>query len=212
MVGEIKNLAVGLPKNVYYNNDQHVMRSAICKQSTEMVYLRKEGFEGDGVADLKHHGGPERAVCLYPYEHYSYWENEFHKQLEPATFGENVTVSNMIEKDVYIGNIYRIGEATVQVTQGRVPCNTISNRAEIPLLLKRIMETGYTGYFCKVLEEGTIEQTSTITLLDEDPKKVSVLFANQTFFHNKKDIPAIHKILEVDALAGEWKERLEKLI
>lgn len=206
---EIKNLSIGLPKKLKYG-DQKEIETGICKNSVEEAFLTKDGFIGDGVADLRYHGGPDRAVCVYPYEHYLLWEEEFGTALPSATFGENLTVMNMLEKAVHIGDIFQLGEAVIQITQGRIPCSTITKRTNNPLLLKRLVETGFTGYLCRVLEEGTVRKNSPITLIESDPHKVSVLYANEVYLHKPKDVEGIERILAVDALADNWKEFLTK--
>lgn len=212
---ELKNLSIGLPKNLNYSTDK-IMETGICKESIDETFLTKDGFRGDGVADLRYHGGLDRAVCVYPHEHYSLWEKEFNKPLSSATFGENLTVTNMLEQNVHIGDIYRLGDAVIQITQSRIPCSTISKRTELPFLLKRMVETGFTGFLCRVLEEGTVRKDSSITLLQSHPKQVSVLFTNQLYFHYPKDVDGIKKLLDVQELALVWRdiltERLEKLI
>ncbi|WP_338752753.1 MOSC domain-containing protein [Bacillus sp. FJAT-52991] len=212
---ELVNFATGLPKKMKYGQDKE-MDTGICKESVNEAFLTKEGFIGDGVADLKHHGGPDRAVCVYPYEHYKLWEQEFQTTLPTATFGENLTVTHMLEQDVHIGDIYQLGDAVIQITQGRVPCSTITKRTNLTPLLKRIVETGFTGYLCRVLQEGTVQTNSSITLLEPHPQQVSILFANQIYFHRQKDIEGIKKVLAVQELAEEWRKqlagRLERLI
>ena len=205
---ELINFSIGLPKIMKYENDKEI-NTGICKQKTEEAILKKEGFLGDGVADLRYHGGPDRAVCVYPYEHYSLWEKEFKKPLPPSNFGENLTVTNMLEKDVHIGDIFRLGEAVIQITQGRVPCSTITKRTNNPFLLKRMVQTGFTGYLCRVLEEGMVRKDSKITLLESHPKQVSILYGNEIYFHRQKDIEGIKKVLAVEELAIEWKDKLE---
>lgn len=205
----IHNLSIGTPKTLKYGNGKE-MQSAIEKQAVERVFLAKEGFHGDQVADLKHHGGPERAVCIYPAEHYLLWEQEFQKPLPPATFGENLTVSGMLEQDVYIGDIFRVGDAIIQVTQGRVPCQTIDRRLDMTPLMKRMVKTGFTGYLCKVIKEGEIRADSDIELMESHPEQISVLYTNEVNFHRPKDIEAMAKILKVDALADEWRKHFEK--
>lgn len=187
------------------------MSTAICKDPVSEAVLTKEGFSGDGVADLQHHGGVDRAVCFYPYEHYGMWEKEFNVKLPASALGENLTVTGMLEEEVCIGDIYQIGDAVVQITQGRVPCSTISIRNGVNTFLKRIVETCYTGYFGRVMEEGTIRTDSKLTLLERHPEQVSVLFANQTLFHDQKNRDAIRKILGVKELASVWRTKLEKL-
>jgi MOSC domain-containing protein YiiM len=204
---EIINFAIGLPKTMPYGN-QKEMETGICKNKTEEAFLTKEGFCGDGVANLKYHGGPDRAICIYPHEHYRLWEQEFDISLPPSAFGENLTVTNMLERDVCIGDVYQLGEAVIQVTQGRIPCSTITRRMNVQGLLKRIAETGYTGYFCRVLKEGTVRHHSNIQLMKRHPQQVSILFANEIYFHRQTDVEGIKKVLEVQELANQWRESL----
>jgi MOSC domain-containing protein YiiM len=206
---ELKNLSIGLPKKMNYGADKE-LETGICKDTVEEVFLTKDGFQGDGVADLKHHGGLDRAVCVYPYEHYARWEQEYNNPLPNAAFGENITVTHMLEQDVHIGDIFRLGEAVIQVTQGRIPCSTITKRTDLPPLMKGMVETGFTGYLCRVLEEGIVREDSAITLVESHPQQVSILFANQLYFHRPKDIEGIQKVLAVKELAQDWRGRLTK--
>ncbi|MEH7097114.1 MOSC domain-containing protein [Neobacillus vireti] len=207
---KIINLAVGKPKESNWNNKKE--QSAIGKTSLQAVELKKSGFIGDDVANHQFHGGPDRAVCLYPFEHYSYWEDIFQKKLILPAFGENITATGMAEEQVCIGDIYKIGDTIVQVAQGRVPCSTISKYNEENQFLKKVVETTLTGYFFRVLEEGTIMFDSEITLVEKHSKEISVSFATQILFHQKQDIKSIEKILTVDALAEDWKNRFLKLL
>lgn len=210
----LRKLSIGMPRTLKTTDDKEFV-SAICKQEVDEVFLSQNGFIGDGIADTKHHGGPDRAVCLYPSEHYTFWEKELSCTLSPSTFGENLTVDGMLEVNVCIGDVYQVGEAVIQVTQGRVPCSTISQRTGLPELMKGMIKTGFTGYLCRVLEEGIIRSDSTITLLQRDPNNVSILYANEVYFQRPKDQKGLKRILKVDALAEEWQDmltkRLEKL-
>ena len=206
----IHTLAVGMPKELHYGNGRSMITS-IEKREVHEVYLATQGFEGDDVADLKHHGGPDRAVCLYPMEHYIQWEKEFDKKLPIAAFGENLTVTNMLEVDVCIGDVYKVGDAIIQITQGRIPCSTIDKYTEANTLLKRLIETGYTGYLARVLDEGTIRIDSTIEIVERHPARLSVLHCNEVYFKNNDPL-AMKRIQAVDVLAEDWKQKLEKRI
>lgn len=207
---KIINLAVGKPKEYNWNSTKEL--SAIGKSFVQVVELKKYGFVDDDVANHKFHGGPDRAVCLYPFEHYSYWEEMFQKKLILPAFGENITATGMVEEQVFIGDIYEIGDTIVQVTQGRVPCATISKYNQEKQFLKKVVETTLTGYFFRVLEEGTIMFDSEINLVEKHPKEISVSFATQILFHQQQDKTSIEKILTVDALAEDWRKRFLKLL
>ncbi|OCA90801.1 sulfurase [Bacillus sp. FJAT-27225] len=207
----IVQFSLGKPKKFLHNGKAY--RSAIGKEPVLEAYLYKEGLAGDGVAHPAFHGGPDRALCLYPYEHYAKWEAEFGKKLEPPIFGENITATGMLEKDVHIGDIFKIGNATVQVTQGRIPCSSISRYNDIDVFLKRAMETCLTGYFFRVLEEGSINREANIELIQKHPKGISVLSAAEIILHKKRHNQAlILEVIDIPELAEEWRRSLKKLV
>ena len=189
---ELKNFSIGSAKPMKYGDGKE-MNTGIRKESVEEAFLTREGFRGDGVADLRFHGGPDRAVCVYPYEHYARWAEEFERPLPASTFGENLTVTNMLEADVDIGDTFQLGEAVIQITQSRIPCSTITKRTNHPFLLKRMVETGFTGYLCRVLEEGKVRRDSKITMIERHPKQVSIQFANEVYFTTPKILKALKR-------------------
>ncbi|WP_026694949.1 MOSC domain-containing protein [Peribacillus kribbensis] len=205
-IGTISSLNIGRPELRKYNN--MVMNTAIAKKPAPSAELGYDGFNGDGVANLKFHGGPDRAVCFYPLEHYSFWEKEFDKELDVPAFGENITVENMLEKDVFIGDIFSLGQAVVQITQGRIPCATISMQNNVPLLLKRILDTGYTGYFARVLRPGAVGGVSTIKLIERRQEEITILYANRVMLQNIDGRKGTEAILSAEGLAEDWKKRL----
>lgn len=209
-MAKILYLNVGKPELKNWKGKEE--QSAIGKKSVKQAYLTRNTFEGDGVAATEYHGGPDRAVCFYPFEHYQKWSAEFNKNIEAPTFGENISAIGMKEDDVYIGDIYRLGEATIQVSQGRIPCSKISKNNELDLLLKRVVQTCYTGYFFRVLEEGMVNEDAEIVLLERKQEDFSILMANEIFFHRRNDVKAIESLIGTEGLAEAWKEELNKLL
>lgn len=205
---KIKGLHIGEPKLESLSGRS--MITAMDKQAVQKIHLSRKGFNGDGVGDLRHHGGSDRAVCFYPDEHYIQWEQEFGKVLKRPAFGENLTVSGMKESEVYFGDIYQIGTSIVEICQGRIPCATISHFNEVPAFLKRTVETGYTGYFARVIEEGTIERESTILLKERVQEDYSIERGNRLLLHNEGNQADIAGMLMLDSLANDWKRRVEK--
>lgn len=184
--------------------------TAMDKQAVQSNYLSHRGFNGDGVGDLRHHGGSDRAVCFYPDEHYVKWEQEFGKVLNRPAFGENLTVTGMKESDVYFGDIYQIGTSVVEICQGRIPCATISHFNEVPTFLKRTMETGFTGYFARVIEAGTIDSESVVYLKERVQEAYTVERGNRILLHNNGALTDIEGMLMLESLADDWKKRLNK--
>lgn len=149
---KILSLNVGMPKQIQFN--QKDVSTGIFKSATdEYLYLSYLNFEGDGQGDLVHHGGKEKAVCVYPYEHYPFWENELRRPLDYGAFGENLTIKGLLESDVCIGDVFKLGKAIVQVSQPRQPCYKLSIKYGVPDMPLKVQQTGYTGFYFRVLEE-----------------------------------------------------------
>lgn len=204
---EIIYLSKGLPKNSVYKDETYL--SGIWKEQCEELFVGFDQISGDQVANPEYHGGSERVVCVYPFEHYAHWENVFDKTLTPSAFGENLTVLGMKEDQVCIGDVYQIGEAVLQVSQGRYPCSTINKRNNNNLLLKRIVGTGYTGYFFRVLEEGKITADSQIKKLVSHPEQITVSSIHHLYFHDSSpSMEVIEKIVGIEELAGQWRKYL----
>ncbi|WNS73808.1 MOSC domain-containing protein [Bacillus sp. DTU_2020_1000418_1_SI_GHA_SEK_038] len=210
MGNQILALNIGRPNLHLW--DGVTFNSAIRKRPVSEVLLTKDGFKGDSVGNPEVHGGPDRAVCLYPIEHYEQWENEFQKPFQMPAFGENISVADHQEKDVYIGDIFSLGEAIIQVSQGRVPCTSISKHNKAENLLSRVVETGYTGYFFRVLQEGIVKADSSLTLMERRQEKFSVLAGNQLMFHDRKNREAIEELIQLEELAEVWRNRLMKAL
>ncbi len=153
----VESLNIGLPKKEIFHGREII--TGICKQPvTGRLHLERSGFEGDGVGDLKHHGGNDKAVCVYSLEHYPYWEDVLGIKLPAAAFGENLTVSDLKEEDICIGDIFELGTALLQVSQPRQPCRTLAARYGRDDLVKLVADSGYTGFYFRVLKEGIVEK------------------------------------------------------
>ena len=120
------SINIGIPKKVAYGSSSFMV-SAIKKKSVSgAIFLRNEGLEGDGWADLRFHGGVDKSVCAYSKQHYCYWEQELSKSLLPGAFGENFTLTNVDETTIFLGDIYRSGDVEIQVSQPRIPCHKLN--------------------------------------------------------------------------------------
>ncbi len=123
------------------------------------VRLGREGLTGDAQGDRKRHGGVDKALHHYPREHYSAWRNELGSAAVLSrwgAFGENLSTSGLTEADVAVGDVFRIGTALIEVSQGRQPCWKLNIRFGVPDMAKRVQASGRTGWYYRVLEEGVI--------------------------------------------------------
>ncbi len=206
----IESLNISLPKKERFGGLEIV--TGICKKPVRgPLILKKLGFEGDGVGDTKHHGGPDKAVCIYCFVHYPYWEDVLGISLPVAAFGENLAVSGISEEDVCIGDVYQLGTALIQVSQPRQPCKTLAARFGRADIVKLVVDSGRTGFYCRVLEEGAVENTGPFTPKERHSLQITVAYANLIYHHDKKNGVGIKKVLEVKALSESWRRSFEEL-
>ncbi|MFP5503622.1 MAG: MOSC domain-containing protein [Candidatus Sericytochromatia bacterium] len=172
------------------------------------VWLGAEGLEGDGVADRRVHGGPEKAVLVYGAPHYPAWEHELGLVLPPGAFGENFTVSGQTEAEVCLGDIYAVGEALVEVAQPRQPCWKLSRRWRVPDLAVRVQASGRTGWYLRVHREGRVAAGDRLILLDRPHPEWTVAEANAVM-HARGEDRAAAALAACPALAPGWRKTLE---
>jgi len=205
---EIASLNVGKPRAATYQNKE--ILTAILKLPIQgKVWLSSVNFDGDAQGDLIHHGGIEKAICVYAHEHYAYWAGVLGQPLAYGAFGENLTTRGMTEEEVCIGDTFRFGEAIVQVSQPRQPCYKLSMKYGLPDLPLQVQETGYTGYYLRVLQEGTVAREDGLIRLSRHPLGVTVAYANRIMHRDKRNEAGIREILAVDALSVSWRETLQ---
>ncbi len=206
----VESLNVGLPKKEIFDGKEII--TGICKGPVSVsLHLGKLGFDGDGVADTKNHGGPDKAVCVYSLDHYPYWGELLGIKLPPAAFGENLSVSNLKEEEVCIGDIFLLGTAAVQISQPRQPCRTLAARYGRNDLVKLVVNSGFTGFYFRVLQEGIVEMGTPLVLMEKDPHEISVAFANRIFHHDRKNREGIESVLAIPALSEAWQRSLRKI-
>jgi MOSC domain-containing protein YiiM len=164
--------------------------SAIAKRPVAVATLRLDtlNLEGDRQADLRVHGGPDKAIYAYPAEHLPHWNDEFGgdplrpsaqaRPFGPGTFGENLTTTGWLEDMVRIGDVWSWGEALLQVTQPRAPCFKLAMVTGHPELVKRFVESGRTGWYLRVLRPGTVPVAGPILVVERQPGAATVLQAH----------------------------------
>ncbi|MDU0202938.1 MOSC domain-containing protein [Paenibacillus sp. MAH-36] len=209
MTLEIVSVNVGKPQIVEYQGKELV--TGIYKSPvSSSLYVSKTQLDGDGQADLTVHGGVDKALCVYPEEHYAYWEEVLGRKLEAGAFGENLTVRGFLETDVCIGDIYAIDEVIVQVSQPRQPCFKVGKRLEWAKTPLQMQETGFTGFYFRVLQEGFLSINSQVKLVAKDVDGVTLAYANQIKYHDKMNKDGAQRLVRTEALSESWKKSFTK--
>ncbi|MDJ0978035.1 MAG: MOSC domain-containing protein [Erythrobacter sp.] len=155
--------------------------SAIAKYPHEgTVQLLEEGFAPDEQADRRVHGGPHKAVHLYPLDHHAVWREELQDESarafldEPGAFGSNLSVSAIRESDVFIGDRFRLGTALVELSQPRQPCWKVDHRFGVKGMTARIVKTGRSGWYFRVLEIGEVQAGDALERVEDGDRDWSV--------------------------------------
>ncbi|CAM4121361.1 MOSC domain-containing protein [Paenibacillus alkaliterrae] len=204
----VKSLNRGITETFTYG--KKIYQSAIKKQSVkDPLFLSKLGLVGDEQA-YEHHGGENKALCLYPYDYYDHWRNMFKNMVEAALFGENLTVVGLTEDKAHIGDIFSFGEAIIQVSEPRNPCYKLAAKYEVPDLILKVRNTGYTGFLLRVLKEGMVSASDYLTLIEPHPQQVSVSLVNDLKFHDRFNPEKLNKVLQVKELSESLRNALKE--
>lgn len=206
---------VGLPREIIYKGK--LVTTGIFKEPVEgRIKLRTLNLDGDRQADLSVHGGPSKAVYAYPSEHYEYWRAEFSElDLPWGMFGENLTTEGLREDTVHIGDRFRIGSAEVVVTEPRMPCYKLAAKFGTDDIISRFLQSGRTGCYFAVVQEGEVRAGDKIVLLGRDGHDITVADITRLYVRDKDDLTTLRRVVQVAALPERWRgyfvKRIEKL-
>jgi len=199
-----------------FSSSNETWMTAFYKETVNgRVGVRLLGLEGDGQADRVHHGGIDKAVCVYSADHFPYWRNELSlPDFGAGAFGENFTVSGIVEADVCIGDIWRLGTVDLQVSQPRQPCWKLARRWNKKDLALRVQNNGFTGWYFRVLSEGDVEAGMAMKLQERSRPEWTVERANQIMHHDIANHDDAAEPASLSALSESWQttliERIEK--
>ena len=210
----IESIQTGQPRTLGRADAEDPMErtwtSAIAKEPVEgRLWTGHEGLSGDSQVNRKVHGGPERALLLYCAAHYPKWRAEWgSKDRGPGGFGENLTVSGLDETTVCVGDMFQVGDLRLEVSGPREPCLNLVRRHRRPELIDRVMATGRSGWYVRVLNEGWLEKGLPITLLDRPYPQWPIARA-ATVKRERTSRPEEAALLaSCPALLADWRARL----
>lgn len=203
---QIVSLNVGLPRT-YQDRGREIVTGIFKAPVSGPVVLQRLNLDGDRQADLEVHGGPYKAVYAYASEHYPFWQKEYPEmELPPGMFGENFTTEGLFESDACIGDHYRIGEAVVMVRQPRLPCYKLAFRFDHDDILKRFVESGRSGIYFSVLENGPVNTGDTIVRVHQDEDRLSIADVNLAYRRSAGNLPLLRRASQHQMLAPGMRE------
>jgi MOSC domain-containing protein YiiM len=170
------------------------------------VMLRTLNLDGDRQADLSVHGGPSKAVYVYPSEHYDYWRRELPEvELPWGMFGENFTTAGLFESEVNIGDKYRVGSAVVVVSEPRMPCYKLALKFGRPDIIKKFLASERTGFYFAVSQEGEVGEGDLIHQLEQSERGLKVSHVTQLYTREKNNAALLRRAIDDEALPESWR-------
>ncbi|MFL6514019.1 MAG: MOSC domain-containing protein [Chthoniobacterales bacterium] len=203
---KLLSVNVGGPREVKWQGRS--VRTSIFKAAVDgPVHVAKLNLDGDEQSDLAVHGGVDKAVYLYPSEHYPFWRERFpNLQLGWAALGENLTTEGILEQTTNIGDRFGIGTAEFVVTQPRMPCYKLGIRFGDASAIKMLLQSGRTGFYFSVSKEGTITAGDPIRLLEQDNRHVSVTDIVELYSGATRNTDLLALATELPSLPLSWRD------
>jgi MOSC domain-containing protein YiiM len=207
---KLVSVNVGLPQTVAWKG-RSVQTGIFKRPINNRVQVRTLNLDGDRQADLSVHGGPDKAIYIYPAEHYDYWRGELPgTELAWGMFGENFTTEGLLEETVNIGDRFRIGSAAMLVTQPRVPCYKLAAKFGREDIVKRFLASGRSGFYVRVLQEGEVGVGDMIELLSRGREAVTVADLARLYSGERQDLDLLQRAVQVEGLSASWREALQQ--
>lgn len=203
---------IAQPRDVAWRGN--TVCTSIFKQPTAgPVAVLAEHLAGDGQADLRHHGGPDKAVYAYPSEHYPYWAGHVPREkLVPGAFGENLTTAGLLESEVRLGDCFRVGSAVLMARQPRLPCFKLNIRFDDEQMVRRFQQAGRSGIYFSIVQPGTLQAGDALALVQRSEFAVTIQQVVDNYYLPEKDLPAIRALLAVPFLRPSLREQFRAIL
>lgn len=206
---KIVSINIAFPAHVSLDGSPQKIRSGFFKVPvSQPVFLDYLGFEGDGVGDTRIHGGKDKAVCAYCIDHFPYWSDKLQREILPASFGENLSLTGMPEREINIGDIFEIGSAQIEVSQPRQPCHKLNKVFNDQTMACTVKKTGFSGYYFRVLRPGLLEAGALMKRIHAG--QFSIEKANALLRKGGANIQHMQELISLPALSEDWREMFQK--
>ncbi|NUO51183.1 MAG: MOSC domain-containing protein [Polyangiaceae bacterium] len=211
-MAKLLSVCVGLPRDITWQG--RTVRTAVWKSPVAgRVRVRRLNIDGDGQGDLAGHGGEQRAVFVYQIESYRHWEQELGRNdFVPGQFGENFTVEGLPDDRVCVGDRYRIGTATFEVTQPRVTCYRVGIRMNEPRMPALLTRSGRPGFYFRVIEEGEVGAGDAIVKVADGAEQMTIAEVNALLYMPGHPRGALDRALRISALSPGWRGSFQALL
>lgn len=207
---KVVSVNVSLPKEIVHEGK--AVLSGIFKDPVGgRVAVARLGLAGDGQADLEVHGGVDKAVYAYPHEHYPHWQQELGRSDLPfGQLGENLTTEGLLEEELRIGDVLRVGTVVLEVSQPRVPCFKLGIKMGRSDFVKMFLGSLRTGFYLRVIEEGELAADDSLERVSSDPSSLTVRDVCRLAYFDRSDLDGAARAAALEKLERGWREKFEK--
>lgn len=209
---QIISTNIAKPRTIVINK-KHVTTGIFKTPTNTPIYLEKEQVKGDEVSNRKVHGGLYKACYLFSADHYPYWKNLYpNLEWNWGMLGENLTVKGLDETKIYVGDIYKIGTALIQITLPREPCLTLGIKMGSQEILNQFVQHGRPGTYTRVLEEGEVTINDTFELVEQAKNSLTTAQLFNLLFSRDKDQELLALVIKNEAIPQRKRDRLKAFI
>jgi MOSC domain-containing protein YiiM len=206
------SIQVGKPREVAYRN--RTITTGIFKDPVSgPVFVRTLNLDGDGQADLKVHGGVDKAVYGYSLDAYPWWKAQRPADIfSYGAFGENLCIEKINESKVFIGDVFEIGVAKLMAVQPRFPCFKLGLIFNDMHILKTFNESGRPGIYFRVVKEGKIQSGDELRLVDREQDQISVADIFRISLQEDISEQEARQALAVKSLPSSLREQFQEVL
>ena len=212
----MKLLSINIGRERQHQRNDYVETTGIYKIPVDgPVEIKSLGIEGDAIIDTKNHGGPDQALYIYGGADYTWWSQEIGKELAPGTFGDNLTISDLVSAQFNVGDYLHIGQVRLQVTSPRIPCGTFATRMGDSQWVKKFRHTERPGLYVRVINEGIIKAGDPVTVEKYSGETFSIVQMYRDHYDKKYSEELLRRYLNspIDIRSREYMEgELQKLL
>jgi MOSC domain-containing protein YiiM len=206
----VLSVNVGLPREVTAQG-KPVTTGIYKRPVAGRVAVRALNLDGDRQADLRVHGGLDKALYAYPSEFYELWSRERPEfEFGPGMFGENLTIEGLLDEDVSVGDRFQVGTAELVVTQPRLPCFKLGIKMGRDEFVTEFLERGLLGFYLAVARTGEVEAGDRIVELGRDPRGFRVTEVARLYARDRDDVEGLRRAADLDVLPESWREYFRK--
>ncbi|MGE0567988.1 MAG: MOSC domain-containing protein [Bacteroidia bacterium] len=207
---KIVSLNIGKPEPIKVS-DRIIYTGIFKKPINEPIYLGKQDVLNDHVIDRQHHGGFDKACYIFGYNHYPYWQNLYPQlDFDYGMFGENITLDNLDENTIQIGDVFKLGEAIIQVTEPRQPCFKLGYKFQNQAIVKQFSQYYSSGIYVRILKEGCVNINDAMVLMETHDESITVAKIYELLFSKTPDKIQLEMALKIPSISQNLKANILK--